>query len=454
MTFASRAALLFSCSLFALTTARCAGSGNGGSAGQTGSAGTTGTSGTTGAGQAGRGGGSGGTTSVGTGGQAGTSASGTAGTSAGGGQSGSVGQTGTGGATGSAGSAAGTTGTAGSGGTTAAGGSGGSAAGGTTGGFTPYKCPAGPFTNPTPSSLTPTRIAGVPTADQNINGGGYGFSNVEGPVWIGDALYVSEMGNSNNIPPARIFKIASDGTVTVAIPDSGSNGLAVDAHGNIVSANHKAGGIVSFSLPSGTPTTLVNTYMGTRFISPNDLAIHSNGTIYFSDPDYQGPQGAGSQTQTRLYRLPPGSTQVSVIDATLSEPNGVTLSLDESILYVTDHSGIHKYPVAGDGTVGTGSPFATSAVTNGDGMAIDCAGNLYVAVPNSTNVVVVSPSGTSLGNIVVNGVSAVTNAAFGGADHKTLFITAQGTGAAAPSGPGSSSQGVFKVAMPLPGMPY
>jgi sugar lactone lactonase YvrE len=87
-------------------------------------------------------------------------------------------------------------------------------------------------------------------------------------------------------------------------------------------------------------------------------------------------------------------------------------------------------------------------------MAIDCAGNLYVAVPSSTHLVVVSPSGTSLGTIVVNGVTAVTNAAFGGSDHKTLYITAQGASGASPSGPGGSAQGVYKVAMPLPGMPY
>jgi gluconolactonase len=294
---------------------------------------------------------------------------------------------------------------------------------------------------------------GVPTADATINQSGYGFSTMEGPVWIGDALYVSELSNTS-IPPARIFKITSTGTVSVAIPDSGSNGLATDGKGNIVSANHKAGGIVSFALPSGTATTIVDKYMGTRFISPNDLTIRSDGTIYFTDPNYQGPMGATSQTQTRVYRLPPGATAPIVVDAGLNNPNGITLSLDETKLYVTDTSGLHVYTVAADGSVGAAAPFAQGVVSSGDGMAIDCAGNLYVSVPNSGNVVVVSPSGTSLGMIAVTGVSAVTNAAFGGSDHKTLYITAQGSGGASPSGPGGNSQGVFQVAMPLPGMPY
>ena len=298
-------------------------------------------------------------------------------------------------------------------------------------------------------------MAGVPIADANINQGGYGFSNIEGPVWITDALYISEYTNATTPPiPGHILKITASGAVSEAIPNSGSNGLAVDSAGNNVSANHNAGGIVSFALPSGTPTTLINTYMGTRFNSPNDLAIHTNGTIYFSDPNYQN--GATPQGTQRLYRLPPGATAAVVIDASLNSPNGVTLSLDQTKLYVTDHSGIHQYSVAVDGSItGTGTAFGASAVTNGDGMAIDCAGNLYVAVPSSGNVVVVSPSGTSLGTIVVSGVAAVTNCAFGGTNHKTLYITAQGSGGAPPTGSiGGSAQGLYQVSMPLPGMPY
>ena len=297
-------------------------------------------------------------------------------------------------------------------------------------------------------------MAGVPIADTNINQGGYGFSNIEGPVWIGDALYISEMSNANTPPiPGHILKITASGTVSEAIPNSGSNGLAVNSAGNIVSANHNAGGIVSFSLPSGTPTTLINAYMGTRFNCPNDLAIHSNGTIYFSDPDYQN---SGGKLPKRVYRLPPNATDAVIVDASLTEPNGVTLSLDQKTLYVTDQSGIHQYSVATDGSIsGAGTQFAHSAVTSGDGMAIDCAGNLYVAVPSSGNVVVVSPSGTSLGTITVSGVGAVTNCAFGGADHKTLYITAQGSGGAPPTGSvGGSAQGLYQVSMPLPGMPY
>ena len=70
--------------------------------------------------------------------------------------------------------------------------------------------------------------------------------------------------------------------------------------------------------------------MGNRFNSPNDLTVRSDGTIYFTDPDFQAPSPR-PQAMTRVYRLPPGATEPIVVDATLSNPNGITLSLDEAL---------------------------------------------------------------------------------------------------------------------------
>jgi gluconolactonase len=445
--------------LSALLLSACAGSSGGTGTGGQGT-GATGSGGSGSGGNLGTGGGAtgtGGSSSGGTGGITGSGGSNTGGQEATGGNpggNGGSGGSGTGGS-GSGGTGTGGTGTGGTG-TGTGGGGGTTGAAGSSGGFTPYVCPSGPFTNPNPSNITPTRVAGVPIADATINQSGYGFSNVEGPVWIGDALYISEFTNATTPPiPGHILKITSSGTVSVAIPNSGSNGLAVDSNGNLVSANQNASGIVSFSLPAGTPTTLIDSYMGMPFNCPNDLAIHTNGTIYFSDPDYQN---SGAKLPRRVYRLPLGATAAVIVDATLTEPNGVTLSIDQTTLYVTDKSGLHKYPVASDGSVGAGAAFAQSAVPSGnggDGMAIDCAGNLYVAVPNTSTLIVVSPSGNSLGTITVTGAGNVTNAAFGGTDHKTLYITAQGVGGANPSGvPSSGAQGLYEVTMPLPGMPY
>jgi gluconolactonase len=301
---------------------------------------------------------------------------------------------------------------------------------------TGFKCPASTFEPPAVTGKTATRIAGAPPAD-DFNKNNYG--NVEGPVWIGDSLYFSEM-KGGDIPAARILKLTG-GVVSVAVPDSGSNGLAVDASGNLFAAVHKDGSISQVALPGGVETPIVSMYMGTRFTSPNDLAIRSDGTIYFSDPSYQNsanPQGA-----QRLYRVTPAPARtVSVVMDAPNPPNGVTLSPDEQTLYVSG-GGLKKFAVMADGTLGAGSDFVPGS--GGDGMVVDCGGNLYVA-GSGPGIRVYQPSGTLIDTIAVDSNGATpTNVAFGGADHKTLYVTAMGN---------DGQRGVFSVALNVPGFPY
>jgi len=341
--------------------------------------------------------------------------------------------------------------TAGSGGTPSSGGSPGTAgtggtpggtagAGAAGGGSVAYKCPAGPFTFTAPTGMA-TKIAGTPPSD-TFNKDGY--TNVEGPVWIGDSLYFSEMTNGNMRPPSRILKIASGGAVSIFAPDAGTNGLAVDGSGHLIAAVHKDGSISQISLTDGAATPLVSMYMGKPFTSPNDLAIRSDGTIYFSDPSYQNsanPQGA-----TRLYRVTPApSRTVSVIADAPMPPNGVTLSPDEKTLYVSaSNGGLKKFSVMTDGSLGAASDFV--AGSGGDGMAVDCAGDLFVTGNDMTSVRVYSPAGALLTTIqLASGAGNTTNVAFGGADHKTLYITAQGT---------EGQRGVYSIALSVPGFPY
>lgn len=377
------------------------------------------------------------------------------GTSSGGG-SGGVGHTGGAGAVANGGRAAGTGGGGSGGAGNGTGGSGGAGTGGGSGGGPPtgsgggsassalWHCPAGPFTgSPIPAGAVPTRIAGAPPTEDAFNM--YNFGNVEGPVWIGEALYFSDMKNGD-LPPSRILKITESDVVSIFIPDSGSNGLAVDPDGNLVSANHGKQGIVRFHMPDGAPTTLVSTYDGKPFNCPNDLTVRSDGTIFFTDPTHQN-EATPTQTATRVYQLAPGATSATAITDYLNQPNGITLSLDEQTLYIDGIDGVKKYAITGGAVAQTGVAFGPSDVTNipTDGMVMDCAGNLYVTVVSTTNVVVVGPDGSKVGTISVDGPSAVTNVAFGGDDRRTLYITGQGN---------DTQRGVFKVHLNFPGMPY
>jgi gluconolactonase len=268
----------------------------------------------------------------------------------------------------------------------------------------------------------------------NENNGAFGI--VEGPVWMGDALYVSEIGPGSNPPPSRILKVTPSGEVTVVRPDAGTNGLAIDAMGVLYGASHRVGGLVRIEL--GAPdAVLVDRFEGNRLDSPNDLAIRSDGTFYFTDPSYQAPNPP-PQAATRLYRWSVDSGIAAL--AELPQPNGVTLSLDESQLYVSTSRDVSRYPVNPDGSLGSATAFTQGG---SDGMGIDCAGNLYVT--RGSQVIVLSPQGDEIGRIGVSGVQAVTNVAFGGADRTILYITALGS---------ENQKGLFRVELDVPGLPY
>ena len=236
-----------------------------------------------------------------------------------GGAGGAAGATDAGGAAGEP-SASGSAGTTGGGEPTGAGGTAGSG-GGRLG---PYACPSSPFVEvPVPSGAIAERIAGVPPDDDFIMSDD-DVVILEGPVWLDGSLYVSEIENGSafgrpgepsggasgsgggtgaEAPPARILKITEAGEVSVALPDVGTNGLALDESGNLVGCSHKTGSVSRLSLAGAEPVHLVATYMGSRFGSPNDLTFGADGTLYFTDPDHQAPSPAPQDERVRIESL-------------------------------------------------------------------------------------------------------------------------------------------------------
>ena len=387
------------------------GPGTGGTSGSGGSVATGGVS-SGGAAATGGGGPSGGTGGVGaTGGSGG--AGGTGGTVTGG--TGGVVTGGSGGTAGSAG--ANTGGSAGTGGTPATG----------------FSCPPGSEALTVDlAQRAPSVVNGAPPA------GLEGSFNLEGPVWIDGVLYLSEIGGGSPPPVARILSHTPGGGVQVFIADSGTNGLAVDADGALYGASHKDGSISRFDVsnPAAAPVVVASMYDGKRFNSPNDLAIRSDGNIYFSDPTWQAPQPP-PQADARVYRIPAGGGAVEVVDDTIDQPNGVLLTKDENTLYVGGSGGLWKFSIMDGGAVGSGTRID---VINGgvDGLAKDCAGNLYVT--NGQRVAVLNASDTSIGEINVG--ANVTNVAFGGAENRTLFITSM------------QPPALRQVELNVPGYPY
>ena len=255
----------------------------------------------------------------------------------------------------------------------------------------------------------------------------------EGAVWVKDALYFSDFSFGKGFP-SRIRRLGPDGGVATAFEDSGSNGLAVDAQGSLVVASHKDKALMRYTL-DGKRTPIAQRYQGQVFNSPNDIAIAQDGTIYFTDPDYQKTAAPGGQPVTGIYRVGTDGA-VTLVDGSRKNPNGIALSPSGDVLYGNASDGLLKaYPIAG-GVPGKGRDLAKVEVA--DGMAVDCHGNLYVTEHERKRVRVFSPQGRQLATIRVD--ANITNAAFGGADGKTLYMTGAGA--------------VWQVRLDVTGSPY
>jgi gluconolactonase len=262
---------------------------------------------------------------------------------------------------------------------------------------------------------------------------------LEGPVWDGSKLYVSQIRDWGAPAPSRVLQLEGT-TLSEFLPDdrAGTNGLAVRSDGKLIGAAQRVNGLVLIdtATPAATPMTLVNEYDGKGFNSPNDLTLRSDGSIYFTDPTWQCstscPQGS-----TRAYWVSADGA-VQAIETPHEQPNGIALSLDESTLYIGgNNDGVYAYPVNADGSVGTGVEYLT--VEGTDGMTVDCAGNLYVTVHQAGRVDVFKPDGSPHGSIQLQS-GAATNVAFGGADRTTLYIT--------------GGQNLYAVDLDIPGLPY
>lgn len=341
-----------------------------------------------------------------------------------------------GGTGGSGAGAAPAAGAAGSGADVAAPGAGG---GGNVGAAAPGRvgaelCPPGPFGSPIGG--------GAPAPQLLASVGENNFFIFEGPVWTGSELLLSEIANGNASQIDRF--VPGVGLERGVVPNAGSNGLALDASGNLLLAAHDVGGISSVALATNAVTRGAQTRNGARFNSPNDLVVRGDGNIYFTDPDFQAPNGR-TQEGTFVYRIAPAG-EISVVDDSMSNPNGITLSPDGDTLYAAGAGVLREYALDASGAA-TPVGDITNQIATPDGMTVDCAGNLYAADNGGRSILVFSPEGEQLGTIGGQAAFAqgVTNVAFGGPNRTTLFITTFSQG---------ESGGLYSVELAVPGLPY
>ena len=243
-----------------------------------------------------------------------------------------------------------------------------------------------------------------------------GIQQQEGPVWVDSVglLFSDIRGN-------KIYKWTADkGKEIFLSPSDSSNGLTLDLKGRLI-LTQMGKRRVSRQEADETITPIAVTYNGKKFNSPNDLVVKSDGSIFFTDPDFNIPTGQHSELGFRgIYRISP-SGNIRLLDSAFDKPNGICFSPDEKKLYVNESpkGEIYVWDIINDSTISNKKLF-NKVSPYADGMKVDPAGNLYCT--GSGGVWIFSPEGKYLDKIVIQNQSP-SNCAWGDSDRKTLYIT-------------------------------
>jgi gluconolactonase len=247
---------------------------------------------------------------------------------------------------------------------------------------------------------------------------GSGFIFTEGPA-------VDKMGNVffTDQPNNTIVKwSANSGQLNIFSDNSGrANGLYFDSNGNLLACADMDNQIWSFS-PDGKHKVLLDLYDGKKLNGPNDLWVHPNGGIFFTDPLYKRNYWTRNpdrqQDGEHVYFMSQDGKKVERVETTLVKPNGIVGSANGKLLYVADIGGkkTYSYRINKNNQLIDKKLFAEMG---SDGMTLDQKGNVYLT---GDGVTVFNKKGIKIAHIPLN-ARWTANVCFGGYDKSTLFIT-------------------------------
>ena len=274
--------------------------------------------------------------------------------------------------------------------------------------------------------LRSSKLLDLVDSEAQVEQIGTGCLFTEGPIWNAEGNFLL----FSDIPADQIKMWTPDsGITTFRQPSGQSNGLTYDKQKRLLACEH-ANRRVSRTELDGTVTTLVSHYEGKKLNSPNDIAVKSDGSIYFTDPPYglkaeYGEEGGAELDFHGVYRLSADGQQLTLLVDDFERPNGLCFSPDESILYIDDTTRMHvrAFDVQADGTITKDRVFAVEKGEHGapDGMKVDQQGNVYLTGPQG--IWIFDPDARHLGVIQVP--EGAANLGWGGENWQTLFITAR-----------------------------
>lgn len=249
----------------------------------------------------------------------------------------------------------------------------------------------------------------IPGEEWQLVSQGHRFTEGPGTNAKGEVFF-------NDVPGGKTFKVSLDGTVSEFIKDTKrADGQAFGPDGALYSAVPSIDSIVKRDA-SGQETVIADGFKG------NDVVVGSNGNIYVTNP------GVGAPDQSRIWLIKPNGEK-KVVDTGLLFANGITMSPDQTLLYVDDMRShwVYCYQIASDGTLRAKQRFDylhapdTADDSGADGMRVDSEGRLYVATRMGIQI---ADQAGKVQCIIPTPNRVISNMTFGGENSDVLYVTA------------------------------
>ena len=253
-----------------------------------------------------------------------------------------------------------------------------------------------------------------------------------GSIWTEGPCYLKKLNKVvwSDIPNNRMLSFDFNKVEIFRSPSNFSNGNTTDNEGNLVTCEHGARRVTTTD-QNNVISLIADEYNGKRLNSPNDVCVHSNGTIFFTDPPYgiinpkrvEGFPGKMMYGGCNVFKYDSKTKLLEAIVTDMQRPNGIALSPDESYLFISntgDTKYMRRYEIDKNLKISKSIEFIKSDPEHVlDGFRFDADNNLWTSC--GKGVACYAPSGEQIGYIKIP--ELVSNVDFGGPTGNILFIT-------------------------------
>ena len=253
-----------------------------------------------------------------------------------------------------------------------------------------------------------------------------------GSIWTEGPCYLKRLNKViwSDIPNNRMLSFDFNKVEIFRSPSNFSNGNTTDNEGNLVTCEHGARRVTKTD-KNNVITLIADEYNDKRLNSPNDVCVHSNGAIFFTDPPYgiinpkrvEGFPGKMMYGGCNVFKYDPRTKSVEALVTDMQRPNGIAFSPDESYLFISntgDSKYMRRYEIDKNLKISKPIEFIKSDPEHVlDGFRFDEDNNLWTSC--GKGVACYAPSGEQIGYIKIPEI--VSNVDFGGPTGNILFIT-------------------------------